>query len=104
VLCRFSYIAGLDVSAVIVDHGDGDHIGGVARSRLIVADQAAVLHERAGWTTAPIVDLSAGARELAAYPDLVREMRQVDADPRRDVEGFLAALDRDNPPSAYLFR
>jgi uncharacterized protein CbrC (UPF0167 family) len=45
-----------------------------------------------------------GARELAGYPDVVQEMRELYADPHRDIEGFIAALDRDDPPSAYLFR
>jgi len=43
-------------------------------------------------------------QERWRYHCVVQDMRELYADPRRDIEGFLAALDRDHPPSAYLFR
>ncbi|WP_203980855.1 CbrC family protein [Planotetraspora silvatica] len=47
-----------------------------------------------------------GAQELAAFPDAMEMLRQEASEgwPTGQVEGFLAALDKDGNPSAYLFR
>ncbi|WP_225830477.1 CbrC family protein [Streptomyces sp. NK08204] len=49
----------------------------------------------------------AGARELAAYPDAVGQLRRECAEWAWDAaatEDFLAALDKDGQPTAFLFR
>ncbi len=49
----------------------------------------------------------AGAEELQRYPDAVADLRRRCAEwtwPPEEVEGFLGSLDKDDRPTAYLFR
>lgn len=49
----------------------------------------------------------AGARELKAYPDAVDHLRRECAEwkwPPEQIEDFLGSLDKDDQPTAYLFR